>query len=195
MKKRLCATLALLAVSLAGCVPLVLESKSTYFATSEYSYPLADGVYVLGTPMSAPAKIAREANHITITTTNDDGKEVALIGGLIALATPGHFIFQVTDGIESGKPADKTPEEATYVPMRIMSSGEVHWYMGPKGSNKDCDAFLLAHGFRPRDYGAWDHPKDFSKEQLKAFYEDLAPLLDRSPDTWEAVKMMRVTKS
>ncbi|CAA6606429.1 exported hypothetical protein [Rhodospirillaceae bacterium LM-1] len=195
MNKRLCVAFALMIACLAGCVPFVLESKTTHFAASEYAYPLADGVYVLGTPMSAPAKIAREADHITITTTNDDGKEVALIGGLIALATPGHFILQVTDGIENGKPADKDPAEATYVPMRIMASGEVHWYLGPKGVNADCTALLQAHGYRPQAYSGWTSPKDLTKEQLKAFYEDLARLLDRNPDAWDAVKMMRVAKS
>ena len=193
MNRSLCAAFSLLATCLAGCIPFVLESESPHFAASEYSFPVADGVYVLEGHPRMSAKFATMADHVAILMTEEGGGTSTLIGGFIALATPGHFIFQATNGAENGKPVDKKPGETTYLPMRISDSGEVNWFPGPDRSAPDIVRLLQVHGFEPGHNGRWTPPKGLSRAQLTAFYEDLAPLLDRSG--WTGMKMQRIAGS
>lgn len=192
MNKRLRAALALLALCLAGCVPFVLESQSAHFASSEYSYPVADGVYVWDRHPGTSTKVTTQADYVTITMTQGNGEEITMIGGFIALGSPGHFIFQVTDATGNGKaPDNKKPGETVYIPMRIASSEEVNWFPGPDRSDPDIARLLQAHGFDPLGNGEWKAPKNLSKAQLLAFYEELAPLLDRT--TWTGMRMLRIS--
>ncbi|CAA7618619.1 exported hypothetical protein [Candidatus Terasakiella magnetica] len=188
------ASLALLALCLAGCIPFVLENQSTHFASSEYSYPLTDGLYVLEGFSGASIRVATQPDQVTITMTQGNGEEVTMIGGFIALAASGHFIFQVTDASQKGKaPDNKKPGESLYVPMRITSSDEVNWFPGPERNDLDISRLLQVHGLASANNGEWTARKNLSKTQVRAFYEELAPLLDRT--TWRGTRMRRVAGS
>lgn len=193
MIKRLRTTFALLAFAMAGCVPLVIEGDTRHFADSEYAFPLADGRYAVDGLSLHPAIIANRPDHVEITLTKND-EASTLIGGFVALTTPGYFIFQATDAMENGKPAEKKPGETTYIPVHIARSGEVSWYVGPKKHcDPECAALFSAHGFRQDGSdGDWHAPKNLSRALMLAFYEALVPLLERNPDAWEATRMMRV---
>lgn len=65
---------ALLSVCLAGCVPFVLEGQSHHFAASEYSYPLADGVYVMDGQPRTSMKLVAWPDHVAATVI-EDGRE------------------------------------------------------------------------------------------------------------------------
>jgi hypothetical protein len=196
MNRRLGAICALLALCLAGCVPFVLESPSAHFAPGEYSPPpLADGLYVLDGHPKTSAKVVAGPDHVAITMTQDNGDQFTMIGGFVALGTPGYFIFQVTDANENGKtPDNKKPGETTYLPVRASGDGGVaNWFPGPDRSDPEINELLRVHGFDPRGDGEWVAPKTLSRAQLLAFYEQLAPRLDRTG--WAGMKMLRVAKS
>ncbi|MEO5336243.1 MAG: hypothetical protein H7841_05015 [Magnetospirillum sp. WYHS-4] len=180
---------ALLALCMTGCVPFVLEGQSRHFAAREYSYPLADGIYVVEGEARTSVKLVAQTDHLAATVIEDGRETITLIGGFVALGTPGHFIFQATDATENGKAVSKAPEETNYIPVRIANSGEVTWFAGPDRCDADCSRLLLDHDFRLDD-GEWKAPKGLSKAQLTAFYEALAPLLDRS--AWKGTTMLRI---
>lgn len=197
MITRLRTTFALLALGLAGCTPFVLESSSQHFAASEYSFALADGSYAVSQPSMKLAAVVNRSDHVEITVSEDDGRPHTLIGGFIALKIPGHFIFQATDAIENGGPVEKKPHEAsTYIPVRVATTGEVSWYIGPKKHcDLDCATLLSSYGFRQDSNGDWSSPKNLPRAEVLAFYEELAALLERSPDIWEAVRIVRIAGS
>ncbi len=112
---------ALLVLGLVGCVPLVLETQSRHFAANEYSYPLPDGLYVIEGQGRSSIRWVAQADHVTATIFEDGRETNTMIGGFIALGTPGHFIFQVTDATENGKPVSKASDESTYIPARVSS--------------------------------------------------------------------------
>lgn len=193
MIHRLGAAIVLLVFALSGCTVFVLESQTTHFAASEYTYPLADGTYAIAGDSRTWVTLARMADHVAVTMIDDNGKPNILIGGFIALATPGYFILQVTDGSQDGQPADKKSGEATYVPMHLAASGEVTWFVGPTRCDQDCTDLLAAHGFRLEGRYGWQAPKTLTRSQLTAFYEALAPVLERSPDAWETLRMLHIS--
>jgi hypothetical protein len=178
-----------LALSLTGCVPFVLEGQSRHFAASEYSYPLADGLYVMEGQGRTSIRWVARPDHFAITVIEDGQETITTIGGFIALGTPGHFIFQATDATEKGKPVNKTPDETSYIPARISKGGEVTWFTVPERCDTECSRLLQDHGFH-LDGGDWRAPKRLSRAQLTAFYEALAPLLDRSG--WKGTTMLRI---
>ncbi|OAN46096.1 hypothetical protein A6A04_20730 [Paramagnetospirillum marisnigri] len=181
--------LSMLALCLAGCVPFVLEGQTRHFAASEYSYPLADGHYVVEGQGKSSVKLVARADHLAATVVEDGRETMTLIGGFIALGTSGHFIFQATDATENGKAVSKAPDETTYLPIRVKNSDEATWFAGPDRCDAECSRLLLDHGFH-LEGGDWRAPKGLSKVQLMAFYEALAPLLDRSG--WKGTTMLRI---
>lgn len=180
--------LSMLALCLAGCVPFVLAEQSRHFAASEYSYPLADGHYVVEGAVSS-VKLVTHGDHVAATVIEDGRETMTLIGGFIALGIPGHFIFQATDATENGKAVGKAPEDTIYIPMRVTNNGEATWFAGPGHCDTECSGLLQDHGFR-LDGGEWKAPKGLSKTQVTAFYEALAPLLDRN--AWKGTTMLRI---
>lgn len=184
--------LSMLAVCLAGCVPFVLAEQNRHFAASDYTYPLADGIYVVEGQAVSSIKLVARADHVAATVIEGGRETMTLIGGFIALGTPGHFIFQATDATENGKAVGKAPEETTYIPMRVTNNGKATWFVGPERCDAECSRLLQDHGFR-LDGGNWQAPKGLSKAQLTAFYEALAPLLDKSG--WKGTGMMRIAGS
>ncbi len=136
----------LLVLGLTGCIPFVLEGKTRHFAPSEYSYPLTDGMYVVEGQGLSSIRLVAQADHVTATLT-EKGRETTLIGGFIALGTPGHFIFQATDATENGKAVSKAPEDATYIPMRVANNGQATWFTDPEHCDAECSRLLQDHGF------------------------------------------------
>jgi len=197
MITRLRATIALLALCVAGCTPFVLESSSQYFAASEYTVALADGSYAVSQPSMKLAVVVNRPDHVEIMLSEDNGVPHTLIGGFVALQIPGYFIFQATDAIENGAPVPKKPgENSIYIPVRIAKTGEVFWYIGPKTQcDLECATLFSSHGFQKYGNGDWSAPKNLPRTEVLAFYEELASLLDRSPDTWEAVRAIRIAGS
>lgn len=197
MITRLRTTFALLTLCLTGCVPFVLESSSRHFAASEYTVALADGSYAVSEPSMKLAVVVNRSDHVEITLTADDGVPHILIGGFIALKIPGHFIFQATDATENGVAVPKKPDEnSVYIPVRIAQTGEAAWYIGPKKHcDLECATLLSSHGFRQVGSADWSAPKNLPRTVMLAFYEELASLLERSPDTWEAVRIVRIAGS
>ncbi len=143
------------------------------------------------------AVVVNRPDRVEITLSEDDGLPHTLIGGFIALTIPGHFIFQATDATENGAPVEKKPHEgSTYIPVRVAKTGEVAWYIGPKKHcDLDCATLLSSHGFRQDGNGDWRSPKNLPRTAVLAFYEELAALLDRNPDIWEAVRIVRIAGS
>jgi hypothetical protein len=192
MTKWLRTIVPLFALCLTGCVPFVLESGTTNFAASEYTFPLRDGNYKVGPISSKPAVIVNQPGHVEITLF-DRNDTHTLIGGFIALKTPGHFIFQATDGRENGQPTSKKPGEGTmYIPLRIAATGEVSWYVGPKHCDPECAALLSSYGYLQDTTAGWSQPKNLPRAQMRAFYEDLAAMVERNPEAWEAIRAVRV---
>jgi hypothetical protein len=181
--------LSMLVLCLAGCVPFVLEGQARHFAASEYSYPLADGHYVVEGQGMSSLKLVVRADHLAATVVENGRETITLIGGFIALGTPGHYIFQATDATEDGKAVSKVPDETIYISIRVTNSGEATWFAGPERCDAECSRLLLDHGFR-LEGGAWQAPKGLSRAQLTVFYEALAPLLDRSG--WKGTTMRRI---
>lgn len=194
MITRLRTAFVLLALGLAGCTPFVLASSSRHFAASEYTAALADGSYAVSQPSMKLAVVVNRSDHVEIMLAADDSVPRTLIGGFIALKMPGHYIFQATDAIENGAPVEKKPgENSTYIPVRIAKTGEVSWYIGPKKHcDVDCATLLTSYGFRQAGSTDWMAPKNLSRTATLAFYEELASLLERSPDSWEAVRTIRI---
>jgi hypothetical protein len=194
MMIRLRTAFAILALCLAGCTPLVLSSSRPHFATSEYTLALADGKYAVDDNPMKLATIANRSGQVEITLDTDDEAPAMLVGGFIALKTPGHFIFQVTGTIENGVPAPPNPEDGSvYIPVRIASTGEVNWYFEPKMEcDINCVALLSSYGFLRPLNTSWVRPKNLSRTAMLAFYEELAVLLEKSPDNWETLRIMRV---
>jgi hypothetical protein len=191
------AAVVLLVLGLAGCTPFVLASNSQHFAASEYTVALVDGTYAISQPSMKLAVVANRPHHVEIALEPDDDVPRTLIGGFIALKIPGHYIFQATDATENGAPVQKKPtENSTYIPVRIANSGEISWYIGPKKHcDMDCAALLSSYGFQQVGGTDWIVPKNLSRTVTLAFYEDLASLLERSPDNWEAVRTIRIAGS
>lgn len=197
MIRRLRMTCALLALCVAGCTPFVLESSDQHFAASEYIVALADGSYAVSQPSIKSAVVVNHHDRVEIVLSEADGVPHTLIGGFVALQLPGYFIFQATDATENGAPVAKKPgENSIYIPVRIAKAGEVFWYIGPKAQcNLECAALFSSHGFRKYGNGDWGAPKNLPRTEVMAFYEELASLLDRSPDTWEVVRAIRIAGS
>jgi hypothetical protein len=183
----------LLALCLADCVPFILQSSTANFTAGEYSFPLPDGSYAVAQIFVKPAIVVNRPDHVEITLFQDKDT-TTLIGGFIALQTPGHFIFQVTNGTENRKPASKTPGEgAIYIPLRIAATGEVSWYIGPKKHcDLECATLLSSYGFRQDDSAGWSQPKNLPRARMLAFYEELAAMLERNPEAWEATQARRI---
>ncbi|MDO8608828.1 MAG: hypothetical protein Q7R40_20030 [Phaeospirillum sp.] len=193
MTKSLNALFALVAIFLAGCTPFVIASNTQHFATDEYAFPLADGSYAVTETSVSSASVANLPGHVEITMIEKDGKAHTLIGGFIALKTPGHFIFQATDATEGGKPADKKAEESIYIPVHFAKTGQVDWLVGPKPScGAQCEALFASSGFQIDGYSGWRAPKGLSRNQILSFYEALAPIVERNPNAWESVTAMRI---
>ncbi len=197
MITRLRTAFVLLVLCVAGCTPFVLESGSQHFAASEYTVTLADGRYVVSQPSMKLAVVVNRPDHVEILLTEDNGTPHTLIGGFVALQLPGYFIFQATDAMENGAPVPKKPEEnSVYIPVHIAKTGEVSWYLGPKGRcDLDCTTLFSSHGFRKYDSGDWGAPKNLPRAKVLAFYEELASLLDRNPEIWESVRAIRIAGS
>ncbi len=193
MTKTVHTLLALLALCLAGCAPFVVESKATHFSPSEYVYPLVDGNYAVTGTSFASTKVVNRPDHVEITMTEKNGDPQTLLGGFIALKTPGYFIFQATDASEGGKRAEKKAEESIYIPVHFAKTGQVDWLVGQKrGCDADCVALFASSGFQMDGDSGWRSPKGLSRAQLLAFYESLAPLLERNPEAWDSVKALRI---
>lgn len=192
MNKWLRTIVPLLALCLADCAPFVLENGTAHFAASEYSFPLSDGNYAVSQIFQKPIIVANRPDHVEITLSKDKDTST-LIGGFIALKTPGHFIFQATGAVENGKPVSKKPEgQSIYIPLRIAATGEVSWYTGPKHCDLECATLLSSYGFRQDDSANWSQPKNLPRAQMLAFYEELAAMLERNPEAWEATRALRI---
>lgn len=193
MTKSLHALLALVAICLAGCTPFVIQSNTQHFAADEYAFPLADGSYAVSETSVSSASVVNRPDHVEITMIEKGGKAHTLIGGFIALKTPGYFIFQATGATEGGKPVDKKAGESIYIPVHFAKTGPLDWLLGPKQAcDAQCEALFTSSGFQMEEHSGWRPPKGLSRDQLLAFYESLALLLERAPDAWESVKAMRV---
>ncbi len=183
--------LILVLVALAGCMPFVLRTDEPRFSSEEYRFPLAEGHYVFDSLPQKSAVFSRRANSANIALyEQDDQPPSTLTGGFIPLRIPGYFIFQATDMVDAKGKSDKEPGETTYFPAHVDAGG-VTWYSGPKNCRAECDALFAAHGYTRDEKGGWREPSSPSADRIKAFYEDLAELMERLPaaDAWESLRM------
>jgi len=183
--------LILVLFALAGCLPFVLGTDQPCFSSDEYRFPQVEGRYVFDSLPEKSATLSRSGNGADITLyEKGDQPPSTLMGGFIPLRIPGYFIFQATDMVDAKGKSDKEPGETTYFPAHVDAGG-VTWYSGPKNCFAECDALFAAHGYTRDERGGWREPTSPSADQIKAFYEDLAELMERLPadDAWESLRM------